>query len=115
MNSVTHKVFVIKNQQGLYLSKQQEWVSGADNPLLFRTQHRDEAINTVFEVGLRDIHLRAEAVACEVDAKNHPVVTAADQAQLALAEADTQPPSADSGPLPADADAEPPATDPTAD
>lgn len=67
-------VFVIKNQLGLYLTKQQEWANGADNQSLFRTQHRDEAINTVFEVSSRDIYLRAEALDCELDAKGHPIV-----------------------------------------
>lgn len=69
-----NKVFVVKNQHGLYLSKQQEWVSGTESQSLYRTAHRDEAINTVFEVSSRDIYLRAEAVACAVDAKNNPVV-----------------------------------------
>jgi hypothetical protein len=78
------KVFVVKNQQGLYLSKQQEWVNGADNNSLYRTAHRDEAINTVFEVSSRDIYLRAEALACEVDAKNNPVVDIADQPDLPI-------------------------------
>ena len=78
------KVFVVKNQQNLYLSKQQEWVDGADSQSLYRTQHRDEAINTVFEVSSRDIYLRAEALACAVDAKNNPVIDVTGQAQLPI-------------------------------
>jgi hypothetical protein len=78
------KVFVVKNQQGLYLSKQQEWVSGADQHALFRTPHRDEALNTVFEVSSRDIYLRAETVACAVDGKNNPVLPSAGQEQLPI-------------------------------
>lgn len=70
-------VFVVKNQLGQYLSKQQEWISGTDSQILFRTAHRDEAINTVFEVSSRDIYLRAEALACDVDAKGNPIVDAA--------------------------------------
>jgi len=95
-----NKVFVVKNQNGLYLSKQQEWISGGDNQLLFRTPHRDEAINTVFETSSRDIYLRAEAVACEVDHKNNPVVTATHQLSL---ESDTEEESetaADNAPKP---------------
>jgi hypothetical protein len=67
-------VFAIKNQHGLYLSKQQEWVTGSDNQNLFRTAHKDEAINTVFELSSRDIYVRAEAIACEADAKGNPTV-----------------------------------------
>ena len=67
-------VFVVKNQLGQYLNKQQEWVEGSDSHTLFRTLHKDEAINTVFEVSSRDIYLRAEAIACELDAKGNPIV-----------------------------------------
>lgn len=68
-------VFVVKNQLGLFLNKQQEWVNGSDNHTLYRTAHKDEAINTVFEVSSRDIYLRAEALACECDEKGNPLVT----------------------------------------
>ncbi len=67
-------VFVVKNQLGLFLSKQQEWVDGSDSHTLYRSTHKDEAINTVFEVSSRDIYLRAEAVACECNEKGNPLV-----------------------------------------
>ena len=67
-------VFAIRNQLGLYLSKHREWVNGADNHSLFRTPHRDEAINTVFEISSHDIYVRAEVIACELDAKSQPIV-----------------------------------------
>lgn len=70
-------VFVVKNQHGLYLSKQQEWVDGSDSHVLYRTLHKDEAINTVFEVSSRDIYLRAEVFACEDDEKGNPLVSIA--------------------------------------
>lgn len=70
-------VFVVKNQSGFYLSKQQEWVDGSDSQALYRTLHKDEAINTVFEVSSRDIYLRAEALVCECDEKGHPRVDVA--------------------------------------
>ncbi len=78
-------VFVVKNHLGLYLSKQQEWVDGSDNHALYRTVHKDEAINTVFEVSSRDIYLRAETLACECDDKGNPVIT------VAIAAVDTTP------------------------
>jgi hypothetical protein len=70
-------VFVVKNQLGLYLSKQQEWVDGSDEQSLYRTAHRDEAINTVFEVSSRDIYLRAETLVCETNDKGNPIVAVA--------------------------------------
>lgn len=70
----TPTVFVIKNQSGLFLNKQLEWIDAGDGQPLYRTAHRDEAVNTVFEVSSKDIYLRAEAVACPVDAKGQPAV-----------------------------------------
>ena len=81
-------VFVVKNQLGLYLNKQLEWVDGSDSHGLFRTPHKDEAINTVFEVSSRDIYLRAEALACECDDKGNPLVAVV--ATPAPAAADTE-------------------------
>lgn len=64
-------VFAIKNQHGLYLNKHQEWVDSHDSQSLFRTTHKDEAINTVFEMSSRDIYVRAEVIACAVDEKGN--------------------------------------------
>jgi hypothetical protein len=76
---MSNTVFVVKNQHGQYLSKQQEWLDGTDNQSLYRTRHRDEAINTVFEVSSRDIYLRAESVVCELDAKGNPALATAEK------------------------------------
>lgn len=86
-------VFTIKNQHGLYLNKHQEWVEGRDGQSLFRTAHRDEAINTVFEMSSRDIHVRAEVIACAVDDKGNPLAEAiATEPAIALeSTTDTQP------------------------
>ncbi len=74
----TPTVFVIKNQAGQFLNKQQEWVDGGDRQALYRAAHRDEAVNTVFEVSSKDIYLRAEAIACPVDSKGQPLPQGAD-------------------------------------
>ena len=68
-------VFVIRNQNGHYLGKQQQWLDGRDRRLLYRTPHRDEAVNVVFELSSKDIYLRAEPLLCELD-NSHPVVEA---------------------------------------
>jgi hypothetical protein len=67
-------IFVIRNQHDLYLSKQQEWIEGREAASLYRTPHRDEAVNAVFEASLRDISIRAEVVACRLDERNLPRV-----------------------------------------
>lgn len=67
-------VFVVKNQAGYFATKQKEWECGRDPKLLFRTVHKDEAINMVFELSSKDINLRAEVIAVDQDDKKHPVV-----------------------------------------
>src|SRR5690606_41564599 len=67
-------VFVIKNQADLFLNKQGEWVDDAQPATLYRTVHRDEAVNTVFEVSAKDMYLRAEVLACKVDEKGQPAL-----------------------------------------
>ena len=69
-------VFVIQNQYGHYLSKQLEWVDGRDKRVLYRTVHRDEAINVVFEQSSKNIELRAHPLECETDETAHPKVEA---------------------------------------
>jgi hypothetical protein len=69
-----NKMYVVKNQHGLFASKHKEWLDGREPKLLFRCQHKDEAINMVFELSSKDINVRAEAIIVEIDANKHPVV-----------------------------------------
>ncbi|MFT5691832.1 MAG: hypothetical protein ACI92E_001162 [Oceanicoccus sp.] len=68
------KVFVVTNQLGLFSNKHKEWIDGREAKLLFRTIHKDEAINLVFELSSKDIHLRAETISVDVDDNNQPIV-----------------------------------------
>ena len=67
-------VFIVKNQEGYFASKQKEWECGREPKALFRSPHRDEAINLVFELSSKDIYLRAEAISVELDDKKQPIV-----------------------------------------
>ncbi|MEX1669489.1 hypothetical protein AB4876_11255 [Zhongshania guokunii] len=69
-------IFVIQNQHGHYLGKQQQWLDGRDRRLLFRTAHRDEAVNVIFEQSSKDIYLRAQPLECELDDSKQPIVKA---------------------------------------
>lgn len=71
-------VFVITNQLGQFLNKHKEWVDGRDAKILYRSPHKDEALNLVFELSSKDIYLRAETAAVELDDKKQPVVEASD-------------------------------------
>ena len=68
------KVFVITNQHGHFIDKHRQWVDGRDTRVLFRSPHKDEAINLVFELSSKDIYLRAEAISVDLDDKSQPVV-----------------------------------------
>ena len=68
------EVYVVKNQDGYFASKQKEWVDGRDPKTLFRSPHKDEAINMVFEISSKDIYVRAIAEQVELDDKKHPIV-----------------------------------------
>lgn len=68
------KVFVVCNQEGLFASKQKEWLDGREPKLLFRCEHRDEAINLVFELSSKDIYVRASAIEVELGDNKHPLI-----------------------------------------
>lgn len=67
-------VFVIRNQNGHYLGRHGEWLDGSHVPALFRTEHRDVAVNELVEVNLRDFDLRGEVVGIEGVEGDYPVV-----------------------------------------
>ena len=66
--------FVVRNQDGYFATKQKEWECGREPKLLFRSPHKDEALNIVFELSSKDIYLRAEAISVELDEKKQPVI-----------------------------------------
>jgi hypothetical protein len=65
------QVFIIQNHDQTYLNKQGDWVDGSDASQLFRSLHKDEAINVKVEQSVRNPHLRLSILACELDAKEH--------------------------------------------
>ncbi|MCA0900002.1 MULTISPECIES: hypothetical protein [Microbulbifer] len=90
-------VYVLTNQHQQFLSKGNDWIDGREHTKLFRTEHKDVAINQMFEANTRDVSLRIELLECKLDTKRQPLVP-----EDALSEA----------PLEADVDPEPaPATD----
>ncbi len=67
-------VFVIRNQNGHYLGRHGEWLDGSHVPALFRTEHRDVAVNELVEVNLRDFDLLGEVVGIDGVEGDYPVV-----------------------------------------
>ena len=68
------QLFVIRNQNQHYLGRHHDWLDGSHRPALFRTEHRDVAVNELFEVNVKDFALRGEIIACEADDKGYPAV-----------------------------------------
>lgn len=87
------QVYVVRNQDGLFISKQKEWLDGRDTRLLFRCNHKDEALNMVFELSSRDIYLRAEAIIVDLSEKKQPVVEVTAPIPVVLETDDPQPDS----------------------
>lgn len=85
-------VFVLQNQHQQFLSKQQTWVDGRDAALLFRTEHKDEAINQVFEVSSKDYTLRVTPLRCSLNERGVPQLAVAAAAAAGTAHTDTAPP-----------------------
>ena len=67
-------VFVIRNQLGHYWGKGKAWVDGSQPRLVQRTPHRDEAVNTLFELSSKDIDLRGEVVAAGLSERGEPLI-----------------------------------------
>jgi hypothetical protein len=67
-------VFVIRNQLGHYWGKGKAWVDGSEARAVMRARHHDEAVNTLFELSSRDVDLRGQVVAVELDARGEPII-----------------------------------------
>ncbi len=82
-------ILVIRNQNGHYLGRNGDWQDGSHVPGLFRTEHRDVAMNELVEVNLRDFDLRGEIICCEAEAGEYPVVEVLNPIVLAPEESET--------------------------
>ncbi len=68
------KAFVIRNQDGQYLTKKGEWVSGKDTTKLYHQAHCDQALNQLIEVNAKDIYLRGTTLELDLCEKRRPIV-----------------------------------------
>jgi len=68
------KAFVIRNQDGQYLTKKGEWVSGKEAKGLYHQAHSDQALNQLIEVNTKDIYLRGTILELDLCEKRRPIV-----------------------------------------
>jgi hypothetical protein len=72
-------LYVLQNQHGYFLKKvgadkSKEWVDGQDAGQLFRTVHKDEALNMLVETNSQNVELRITVKDYENNGKNHPII-----------------------------------------
>lgn len=67
-------IFLLQNQHKYLLNKQGEWVDGREANTLFRTPHRDEALNQMIEVNARDYTLRIKILECTLSDRGLPLL-----------------------------------------
>lgn len=68
------QVYILQNQHQQFLGKQREWLDGGDAGALFRTPHKDEAINQMVEINTKDYSQRIQIRACQTNDKGLPVI-----------------------------------------
>ena len=59
--------FVIRNQLGHYWGKSGSWIKGGRAGQVACWAYRDEAVNTLFELGSQDTDLRGEVMLTETE------------------------------------------------
>ncbi|MGQ9426923.1 hypothetical protein ACXYTJ_13935 [Gilvimarinus sp. F26214L] len=73
-----NEIYLLQNQDRLFLSKQNEWVDGREPTALYRTRHKDEALNQLFEVNAKDYSQRIHVLSCSVKSNGLPEIDPAD-------------------------------------
>jgi len=79
--------YIVINQLGQYLNKHKAFISGRDAQLVYRTVHKDDALNHVFEMSSKDIELRARVMTVELDEKGQPIIEPGPQSEAEIEKA----------------------------
>lgn len=70
------QTFILQNQDKLFFGKNKEWVDGYDANSVFKTPHKDEAVNQMFEITSKDYKQRVKVIPCDLDDKGLPMIEA---------------------------------------
>lgn len=68
------EIFILQNQANLFLGKQNNWLDGRDLNALYKTVHKDEAINQMVEASSKDYTQRIKIVSCAPNEKGLPLI-----------------------------------------
>jgi hypothetical protein len=66
------ELFILQNDEQLFLSKQNAWVDGRDLNQLYKSPYKDEAINQMVEVSSKDFRQRIKVLSCSANDKGLP-------------------------------------------
>lgn len=69
-------LFIIHNQDGYFLGKSGDWLDGREPTQLFRAQHKDEAVNQLFEANHQNVELRLSILECAAKTRLIPDIPA---------------------------------------
>ena len=70
------QTFILQNHDKLFFGKNKEWVDGYDANSVFKTPHKDEAVNQMFEITSKDYKQRVKVIICDLDDKALPIIDA---------------------------------------
>ena len=69
-----NQTFILQNQDLRFYGKNKEWLDGYDASSLFKTPHKDEAINQMVEISSKDYTQRVKIITCDTDEKGLPII-----------------------------------------
>ena len=69
-----NQTFILQNQDKLFFGKNKEWVDGYDANAVYKTPHKDEAVNQMFEITSKDYKQRVKVISCELNEKALPII-----------------------------------------
>ena len=68
------ELFILQNQDKLFLGRQNNWLDGRDLAALYKTAHKDEAINQMVEASSKDYKQRIKILTCTANEKGLPMI-----------------------------------------
>lgn len=71
------QTFILQNHDKLFFGKNKEWVDGYDANAIYKTAHKDEAVNQMFEITSKDYQQRVKVLSCDLNEKGLPAIDTA--------------------------------------
>lgn len=68
------ELYILRNHEGYFWGKQKEWLDGRDRGALYKTPHKDEAVNQMVEISAKDFEQRIKVLPCRADERGLPLL-----------------------------------------